>query len=171
MEIRGHLLKAIAGLLILACGVSACFVWKKPSPNIEPFDSEKMATLQVLPHCELRRNPSKYNGKLVKIDAKLHWFMHGYYLQDKECSETVDTNYLDSSRTAVVFEKSQASDLFKQLRELHSPGKLFTEVHLVAIGRFTYGPPKGYSDGIDDRTPFRFELYSLDEAKREKNAE
>lgn len=157
-------------LLTVICGGSAFFIWKYFFRYLEPFDNGKISTLQVVPYCEVKQNPTKYDGKLVKIDARLFWFMHGYFLQDQACSEAIDAKYLDSSRTAILFAEIRGDELHQQLRAFHSPGKLFTPVRIIAVGRFTFRSPGGYSDSINDRTPFHFELFSIEHATVEESS-
>lgn len=155
-----------SGIAILViCGGSGFFVWKYLFRYLEPFETAKISTLQVLPYCEVKQNPTKYDGKLVKIDTRLNQFTHGYFLQDNACAEATDAKYLDSERTAILYKKSQYDALYEQLREIQRSKKdRFAPIRIIAVGRFTFRSPGGYSDSIEDRTPFHFELFSIEQA-------
>ena len=149
-------------LLALTTGLSAFYVWRRLNPTLEPFDPSHIQELQTISYCDLRNTPNQYDGKIVRIDTNLFWFDHGYFLTDPACDAATDPKYLDSQRTALTFEDRRSVELLSFLRQYHSPERLFRPIRVTAVGRFTYRATAGYSDAIQDRTPYRFELYSIE---------
>jgi len=157
-------------LLATICGVVAFYVWKRWSPDLEPFDEARISTLQIVPYCEVKHDPTKYDGRLVKIDAQLHWFDHGYFFRDEACAESIDRKYLDGDKVAVLLEKTRADLLWAQLETFQSPDIRFTPINIVAVGRFTFRTTLRNSDAISARTPFHFELFSIERATPEERS-
>ena len=102
------------------------------------------------------RNPYKYDGEIVRVNANLNWFMHGFYLTDANCSGEDD-----STKTAINFNerKRKYVEKFKYTGETPKP------IEIVAVGVF-YKMRIGGSDGIEDRTRLRFEIYNIEYSSR-----
>jgi hypothetical protein len=147
-------------------GVTLTVFWVRNNPPIVSYEEAISKGVPDVEYCQLRNNPYEYNGKVVRVSANLHWFMHGYYLHEINCSDTKGGNRTDEARTAITVYDKNRTEVFEYLQNYHEPGKLWQPLKIIAVGRFRYKIPDGYSDGIDDRTSFHFEIYKIESAKR-----
>ena len=131
--------------------------------KIESFEEVNLAALPQLDYCELRNDPERYNGKIVRISAQIANFGHGYYFDDERCSEKIE-NLLDDNRTAVELFQPLASDLHPALERMTGTGRSWEPKRVFAVGRFTRQYPTSHTDVMVDRTSFHFELYSIEPA-------
>ena len=168
---KRYVLPLFIALLTLVIGATIALVWISYHPKTESFDKVDIAGLSTIPYCEIKQNSEKYSGKVVRIDANLNWFMHGYFLEDPRCSESVDKTYLDSGRTAVSLNAQQREQLFSFLKPFDVRNQRWAPGSIVTVGRFKYERPEGWSDMIQDRTPFHFEIFSIESASRDRQSD
>lgn len=148
-------------ILAFAFGVTATIFWFKYNPVIESYDEVNFTRIPSVEYCDLRNDPRKYDGKIVRINAKLNQFMHGYFLADGNCSSDGD-----EARAAISFYEPNAEEIQNLINQFREPKKLWEPVNIIAAGRFKYERPRFHSDGIEDRTSLHFEIYKIESAKR-----
>jgi len=149
-------------ILTFVVGITATFSWLRYFPVIESFEKINFTKIPTVELCDLRDNPRKYDGKIIRLKSKLNWFMHGYFLTDDKCLG-VD----DESRIATSFYEPKMNELNKQLLSFHDPSRIGWEpVEMVAVGRFTYKNFIGHNDGMDERTHLQFEIHTIEFATR-----
>ena len=141
------------GATVISCGLGS---------TLEPFDQVKIAGLPELDYCEIRTNPERYNGKVVRIRAKLSSFIHGLYFHDERCGVKSYEGLLDDNRTAVTFFEPKRSELYDTVERIRDPNVPREPVEVIAVGRFTRGYPTGQTDHISDRSSYHFELYLVE---------
>lgn len=147
--------------LAFILGVIITAIWVKLYPRIYQFEEAVSADVSKTNYCDLVKNPYKYDGKIVRIDANLHWFMHGYFLADIRCSDEGD-----SARMAISFNEQKSNELYKQLEKYHQPGEMWKPLEIIAVGVFRYEMSSGSSDHIVDRTSLQFEIYKIEYTAR-----
>lgn len=85
---------------------------------IESFDDVDTASLPLINYCDVRNSPGKYDGKIVKMQAKINDFMQGVFLEDLSCADKYYEDLLDDSRTAVTFYKPKSDETWEKFKEL-----------------------------------------------------
>lgn len=138
-------------------------------PNPTTPQSKTPISDETLTYCEIANNPEKYNGKLVRFNGNLYWFMHGFYIHDEKCSDEFpkkptqpNWNYYDR-RAGVSFDESSREALWDRLMN-KNPLKRSHESHwrIVATGKFSFRVPCANdsfcSDHILDRVYFEFQI-------------
>ena len=157
-----RLFKIFVALLALGVGISATLLWASFNPRMESFDGLDVSKVPTVSYCDLRNDPGAFSGKIVRVKyADLSWFEHGYFFLDSACANDQDPYLIDNDRTSVSFYKANSAQIFDDLeymRRSNSP----IGVEIIAVGRFLYERPKGRSDGIEDRTAYHFEIYSIE---------
>lgn len=143
---------AITTLMLIACS------------KAESFEEAGIATLPLSDYCELRHEPDRYGGKIVRISAQIGNFGHGYYFDDDRCNKKVYENLLDDDRTAVKFFEPRAAELSDALERAGFVCCYAKPTSVMAVGRFTREYPSSGSDHMLDRTSFHFELFLLEPA-------
>lgn len=128
--------------------------------SMESFDDVDIASLPIINYCDVRNSPGKYDGKIVKMRAKINDFMHGRFLEDLSCADKYCEDLSDDSRTAVTAYKPKRDKIWEKYKELKGQTRKPAEV--IAVGRFTHEYPERSDDSISQRTSFHFELFSLD---------
>lgn len=128
--------------------------------SMESFDDADIASLPIINYCDVRNSPWKYDGKIVKIRAKINDFMHGTFLEDLSCADKSYEDLLDDSRTAVTFYKPKRDEIREKYKELK--GHTRNPAEVIAVGRFIHEYPERSDDSISQRTSFHFELFSLE---------
>lgn len=157
-------------MLTFAIGVVATVIWLKynsvsDSYNevifSETYDEVNLAEIPFLQYCDLKNNPQKYNGKIVRVNAKLSWFMHGYFFADTNCSAEDD-----SAKAAISYYEPHSEVLHKELEKYRQPKQMWEPLRVTVVGSFKYERTRGYSDGIEDRTPLHFQIYKIESAAK-----
>lgn len=131
----------------------------------ERFEEIDIATLPHLDYCELRKAPTQYDGKIVRINARIANFGHGDYFDDGRCGKKVYENLLDDDKTAVTYFAPRVEELDEALKRLGFVCCDATPLSVIAVGRFTRKYPTSASDIMTDRTSFHFELFSIEPAQ------
>ncbi|HEY0051083.1 MAG TPA: hypothetical protein VGB68_17450 [Pyrinomonadaceae bacterium] len=109
---------------------------------------------KVFGECEIRKNPERFNGKLLRIKARYNFMMHGALLESSaECglSRSID------EAISIGFRSEKDYEIIRNLQAL--------PVDIIAVGEFSASAPSRESDSIRDRTPYRFTGFCLEEAK------
>lgn len=149
-------------ILTFAVGITSTIIWLKYNPFIESYENINFSEIPSVAYCDLKNNPRKYDGKIIRIKyVKLYFFTHGYFLADENCLGEEDLG-----RTAInVYEPNQDL-LWNTMKQFHQKDKMWEPVEIVVVGRFTYKNRLGGSDGIEDRTHLQFEIYEFENIKR-----
>jgi hypothetical protein len=150
-------------IVVLTCsiGIAATFLWVRFNPEVEKYETTDFTRIPSVEYCDLRANPQKYDGKIIRVKTKLYWFMHGYYLANGNCSEGDD-----KANTAISFYPANSSGIGVTLDKFRKPYEPFGPVNLAAVGRFTYKDKLGGTDSISDRTHLHFEIYEIESAEK-----
>lgn len=140
-------------LLTFAVGILATAIWVKFHFRTYSYEEVISAHVPKTNYCDIVNNPFKYDGEIVRVNTKLYWFMHGFYLADENCRGEGD-----STNTAITFNESfraNEPDYFNKFIR-------FKSVEIIAVGVFKYKFLTGGSDSIEDRTKLHFEIYSVE---------
>jgi hypothetical protein len=149
-------------------GAATAFVWlnyerpKNAELNVgDPPSSypESTDNLPILAYCEIANNPAKYDGKIVRVSARLLFMIHGYFFLDKNC-------YGGDKQTAVRYEAEFDDEMLRKVAkeagdEEFIPGR-FPDI--IAVGRFTRVTPTRESDSMWDNSELRFEILKIESA-------
>ena len=161
----------LISVVTFALGVVTVFVWfdcsKSPNEKSEAVSSTVQKTdnpseLPILAYCDLANNPEKYDGKIVRVSAKLWFFIHGFKFLDKNC-------YAIEKEAAVAFAAGREDEIFAKLaRETdateYNPW-VFPEI--VAVGRFSRVKPSRKSDSMADNAHLQFEILEIEKASKQ----
>lgn len=108
--------------------------------------------------CDVRGNPSHFDGKIIRIKATYTFMIHGALLYGEECPKlgrsTEDT-------IVVGFNSEKDYEYIANINE--------TPINIQAVGRFSVVEPSHKSDTLGDRTPYRFEIICLEKAEKKKS--
>lgn len=150
-------------LVTLAAGVVASIIWLNYPASQDETIPENVPTLS---YCELISNAEKYDGKVVRVKAELHWFIHGYFFDDPNCAvpkedESEAMSY--SGRTAVLLNAENAENINQRIKEAAGTAYVRKPADVVAVGRFKkIVRCSTCSDSIEDRTPYHFKVVELE---------
>lgn len=145
-------------ILTVAFGTVATFLLLRYFPSVESYEKINFEQIPSIEYCDLRNEPRRFDGKIVRINANLNFFTHGFYFYDQRCSDNTDV-----SRTAVSIYQDNYKEL-ENLRIKHKEsGKSWQPLNITVIGRFTYKNFTGSSDHIEDRTHLQFEIYKIEQ--------
>jgi hypothetical protein len=158
---KRFIFRLLVVLLAFGFGIMATVVWVYYNPPVESYEEVIFADLPVVEYCDLKNNPRKYNGKIVRVKARLNWYMHGYFLADANCSAGSG-----DARAAITFYEPKREEIYKDVENFRERNKLWEPVKITAVGRFKYEKPRGLSDGIEDITSLHFEIYQIESAAR-----
>ncbi len=156
---RRTLMYSIA-VFALGMWIVVFILWYRAASEPESFENIDFSKIPDVSYCDLRNDPKKYSGRMVRMKyGHLHWFQHGYYLEDPDCAGDEDPHLIDNGWTAIGFFKDE------EVFETFWPGlfsRSLDSVEIVAVGEFIYKRPDGIFDVIHDRTAYHFEIYSVE---------
>lgn len=156
-----YLFRTLTALLAFAIGLGATLLWLNRGPKYESFDDIDKLPVPTVAYCDLRNNPEIYSGKIVRVEAEVFSFRHGSYLYNEDCQESdPEGRLIDNSRTAISYYPPSADHLMEQFKPFNH--KFGLKARAKMIGRFTHETPEGMTDRIEDRTSFKFEIYSVE---------
>jgi hypothetical protein len=144
-------------------GVSAAFIWfaKKTNETAatklttapETISQTEMAQLSV---CDLANNPEKYNGRTVRVKAKLFFFIHGFSFIDPNCAD-------EKKQIGVIFNEKHSLQIEDKLNKEAKPNDYgYGMPIIVATGKFDQVTPSRKSDSLIDNVYLRFEIYEIE---------
>lgn len=160
-------------LFIAFISVTVSLLTQKCPPSVThkpeiPFsilnDEIVPPNLPILDNCELVNNPEKYDGKIVRVRAKLWFMIHGYSFISENCTG-------ETKQTAVIFPKSE--ELGFEIENKIAKDTGLTEYHpwnfpeIIAVGRFSRVEPSRKSDSMEDNTYLHFELIEVEKASKQ----
>lgn len=122
-------------------------------PSADPAAS---ADLPILAYCELVNNLDRYDGKVVRIGARLGGFIHGILFYDENCP----------SQTAVAFPQAAENVRRALIEAAGSQWYGHVPLDLIVGGRFKKVTPSHESDAIRDTASLRFEIMRVEKATK-----
>jgi hypothetical protein len=123
------------------------------------------ADLPILNYCELANNPEKYDGKIVRINAKLygHYYPEPSFL-DENC-------YAKEKETVVTFDnKDMKAEVYKYMPMIGGENARYLGFpKIVAVGKFSRVNPPQIGNNMVRPLYLRFEVISLEKVSPPKN--
>ena len=160
------LLWILVSLVTFGLGIGTALVWlggtngNVPTPEVAVMPSEEPVSptqQPILAYCELANNPERYDGKVVRVSARLWFIMHGYSFQDKNCAG-------DAKQTGVVITSPAMEQIAKHLGTPEY--NVWDLPEIIAVGKFTRVEPSRESDSVVDNTYLRFEVIRVENAAK-----
>lgn len=158
---RRTIFPVLITVLTFAVGVGAAFIWfanksDTPAEAISTSNPKSISQLEwpELSTCDLANNPIKYDGRIVRVKAKLYFFIHGFSFFDPSCAD-------EHKQIGVKFNdrNSQIEDkLNKEAKPIYGYGMPV----IVAIGKFERVTPSRKSDALIDNAYLTFEIYEIE---------
>ncbi len=111
------------------------------------------ADLPILAYCELANNPDEYDGKIVRLSARLLIGVEGSWISDSNCGRTDNAAITTSNNEEVWHSINQA-------RKQKGKKIWSNEVNLIVVGKFKNAV---YKDCCLI-TPFQFEIMRIEKA-------
>jgi hypothetical protein len=154
--------------LTFILGVAATFIYFKffyinPQedemlPEVALPESENnQAEMPDLTFCELVNNPEKYDGKTVRLRAKMSIGTEGSWFSDNACG---------ANNAAFISEANdEVSKAIDKARDRGKREPWDFEVNLIVVGKFKNVV---YSDRCCLTTPFQFEILKVEKASKVK---
>ncbi len=161
----------LISLVTFALGVVTVFVWLDRSKTLTE-ESEAVSSiaqkttapseLPILAYCELANNPEKYDGKIVRVSAKLWFFIHGFKFLDKNC-------YAVEKEAAVTFAAGREDEIFAKIAKDTESAEYnpWTFPEIVAVGKFSRVKPSRKSDSMVDNAYLQFEILEIEKASEQ----
>lgn len=159
-------------LITFTFGVITTLIWLKSSQNISSPEKKSssvnnenlFADLLVLDYCEVRNNPDKYDGKIIRLKAFVHSGTEGEHIYDERCpaDESIKT-YYDATAAAIYLDKQD----YKKVTDVRVKRKLkpWTDpVEIIAVGKFRKNEPTKNDSSYDRNATFHFMIISVDSA-------
>ena len=168
---RRTLLWSLILLITFALGIATAFLrlnrfeQSNAKPETVYLPSQKSdipAEQQILAYCELANNPEKYDGKVVRVSARLWFMIHGHSFTDKNCDG-------ETKQAAVIFpEGERGFEMFNKIAKdtglaEYNPWD-FPEI--IAVGKFSRVEPTGKSDSMENNTYLHFEILDVEKASK-----
>ncbi len=125
-------------------------------PEISLPEIENNPTdLPSLNFCELTNNPEKYDGKTVRLSARLSIGLEGSWFSDSSCG---------ADNTAII--SAQNKEVWKAIekaRERKNKEPSDTQVNLTVVGEFKNTV---YKDWCCLTAPFQFKISTVEKASK-----
>ncbi len=163
--------RIIFGLFVtfstFAFGVATDFIWTN-SHNISNQKSKKASTIKeskdittelpILAFCELANNPERYDGKIVRVSAKLRMYDDGFKFRDVNC-------YGQEKEAVAAFNGDFEETVRKITKELGKDRYDFWEkIEIIAIVRFNRLKPTGKTKQFIDNAYLKLEVMNVEKA-------
>ncbi len=157
-------------ILTFALGVVTVFILldrsNSPNENSELINSgtqkaDAQIELPTLAYCELANNSEKYDGKVVRVSAKLWFSIHGFKFLDKNC-------YAIEKETAVTFAVERKDEIFAKLAKETDATEYnpWTFPEIIAVGKLYRVKPSRKSDSVIDNAYLQFEIMEIEKASK-----
>jgi hypothetical protein len=153
--------------LTFILGVGVTLLWPEfhrapvQSPQASPCSlslSDEVAApadLPILAYCELANNADKYNGKIVRVRARLGGFIHGMLFYDQNCP---------GAGAAIFYNQQNKEEIRRSLAQARGSDDWLIPVEVIAVGRFRKVVPSYDSDTIYDTASLQFEIIRIEKA-------
>lgn len=120
-----------------------------------PKDENNPADLPVLTFCELTNNPEKYDGKTVRLSARLTMGLEGSWFSDATCG---------ADNAAIISLKNNDDwKIIDKARERKNKEPWDIQLNLTVVGKFKNTV---YEDTCCLTTPFQFEISKVEKASK-----
>lgn len=146
-----------------AFGVSATLLYVRSFTSIvqELGNAKKEDTSTELPavtYCKLVSDPEKYNGKIVRLTARLTSGKHGLLFMDADCS--------DVEQAAVIFNPQNREEIKRNYLEVGKSGTFSEDLDLITVGRFRKVIPSFASDALVNTASLQFEIMHIEKGSK-----
>ena len=160
----------LVGIFCFSCGIASTLLWfgwsrtANAPQNVSSVNKEE--ELPILAYCELANNPDKYDGKVVRVSARLLQGIHGLSFLDPNCEGEI-------RQAAVTFDHKREEQIEAQIAaETNSEKYAYWGFpQIIAAGRFSKATPSRQSDSNVDNSYLRFEILSIDSAVNTRKLE
>jgi hypothetical protein len=158
----------LIAVVTFTLGAATAFVWLnqgRSASTSEHFEGPQSTaadgtdSLPILAYCEIANNPAKYDGRLIRISAKLYFATHGYFFLDKNCDD-------GDQQTAAKYDAELGDEMLQKVaREAGDEEFIpWRFPDIIAIGRFSRVTPTRQSDSTWDNSVLRFEILKIERA-------
>jgi hypothetical protein len=162
------MLRLAIGLVTFMLGVASTSLWLRHQSSVTKIEvnnvvESPMKVVRVLPiltFCELASNSDKYNGKIVRVSARLSGYLHGMLFYGPTCWEGEDT------RVAVSYNSANRAEIECDLRRARGSDNWLEPVDIIATGIFRKVTPSNESDTIYDTASLQFEIIQIESASK-----
>lgn len=144
-------------------GVITTLIWLKSHQNISPNKNENLfVNLPALDYCEVRNNPDKYDGKIIRLKASVHSGVEGEYIYDERCpGDESNRTYYDATAALIYLDKQDQKKV-TDVRIKRNLKPWTDPVQIIAVGKFRKNEPTGNDSGYDKNAVYHFIIISLD---------
>lgn len=167
---RRTLFWILISLLTFVLGVATAFSWLYCSNLAKAKVETDLVALQesvasdetpIFAFCELVNNPDKYDGKVVRISAKLSLNHHSTLFLDKNCSE-------QGKAIAVIFNSvEQLSETIDRIVQQTKPEqKSYCIPEIITVGKFSRIKEVNETNSWIKDFPFQFEIQKVEKVSR-----
>ncbi|HEX8137798.1 MAG TPA: hypothetical protein VF544_09435 [Pyrinomonadaceae bacterium] len=100
-----------------------------PSLSLAPgADSSAIANLPLIPYCALETNPDCYDGKIVRVAARIFWIENNMFFATGGC-------YKLAQPTHVEVHLAKAEEVYRVMVQPCGP-QCYESLDVVVVGRF-----------------------------------
>ena len=156
---HNSLVSSFAFILLL---FSSCTAQTADSKN-----KNESENLPLLEYCELRNNPDKYDGKIVRLKAEINGGQHGDHLYDERCPADPSIYAYYDATAAVFYKNREDNDKVRKIRdqrlENENSEKRWTDaVNVTVIGIFKKNKPTKNDSSYERNATFHFTINSIE---------
>lgn len=112
-------------------------------------------------YCELMGSPELYDGRVVRVRARLVMGIHGLTFYDGGCPASHE-------QVAVLYHPTARARVERALEDAQGPDGRRGPLDLTAVGRFRTVTPSYASDAYEDTARLRFEMMWVEAASRSR---
>lgn len=159
------------GVALFTCllGIAASLLWQLGRDSVTEIKagyelsgvsqpaSDVKKDLPILAYCELANNPQRYNGKTVRVSARLYESRHGILFYDLNCSD-------GDRRSAVIYAPAHIEAIERKLKQAGGSDNWWELLDIIATGTFKKVTPSDATDTIYDTAPFHLEIIRIEKA-------
>lgn len=149
-------------LFTFALGVSTTFLWINNSFDITGQSKANLfEDLPILNYCELRNNPDKYDGMIIRLRADISSGNHGEYLYDTRCPGDENIKDYNDATAAVLYIDWKEQRRVTNVRSERTLRPWTDPVNVIAVGKFRKNEPTKDSE-LANNSVFHFVVISLE---------
>ena len=134
--------------------------------NSEISYENKSEDLSLLEYCDLRNNPDKYDGKIVRLRAEINSGNHGDHLYDKRCPGNESVHSYPDGLTAIFYKNKAEQDKVREIRDRRidsNSQKVWTDsVNVTAVRLFKKNKPLENESSYERNAPFHFTVITIE---------
>ncbi len=133
-----------------------------PSCSNETSNENLFESLPVLNYCELRNNPDKYDGKIVRLNTDILSGNHGEYIYDVNCPADEKIKDYYAATAAFMYIDRREQKKVTDIRIARSAKPWTDPVNVVTVGKFRKNEFTRNDSGMDRNAEFHFMVISLE---------